>query len=932
MERRLFGSSGVDPDTASDYERVDFWIGELERLDRVLQKPAISLIRVADAATRVGFDAGSKGKVRTIPTMFDQSSQRFDESPLIHAVACSAIQRLDNQRRRFSWLKSKEMKEALEGLRKKLPQGFIDHPVLQSTDPLKTLEALPDPAFGMFSPLVSAEVFWMLVRAGESYAHGDLGFLALFGLLWALNRRTHGSFELGASVGRWRPTVAVTARCLMPILTLLGIVKTRARLWNEAHDACKAIEENAKGRNQWERWRFASELDRASGILHELAGISIEPAAFKKAADRLTNIASPLVPKKTTALLEEEMRKAIRDLLTALRNQNADVLAKAKHATNVVQKALLDLLATNSNERKELGRKCNLFPDWESQYSAARTAHEICVHALDELESAVALCDKLPKGKKFTKEKMLGALKELAAINTRVHAILEDAVADNLEWCIRGIDREVAFASAKNDTEFDAAELLSGVIIGERRNSVSSIEANDAIRLSLRSAREDGSWLGGQPFFLEKRVLGVWPSTPDVVLLLATAVKAFDDIDVADTHLRRFIDWLEIRAMPQSPKWWKDVSNEPLWGWSTEAREPGIDVWTTATAIKALLEIREIIEDRLWSICEERFTVTSNLKGLTEIDPVDLGAQHQERLQTRLLRNAAKARLNEPDTEYSYMLHGPPGSSKSALGQAIGKDMWSDQDGVRFVRITPADFTRRGESGLDVEARFIFRLLSHVRRVTIFFDEIDDLLRLREVDAEPAFIRLVIPGMLNRLQDLRDAASAQEICFLLGTNYIDQIEPALIRPGRIDLAIAVPYPDAWSRHAILEKNAGTLEPRIRNYVVEHTAEWPWSTYQKLCVKLRDDPTPANARKLIDELRLQFQTSDYYYLNEKRWKTSSPLETELVHVAFSTSKDAEKCRSRVRKLVRQLKAKTKKTFADLNLLGKFDTEWEREGRS
>jgi hypothetical protein len=929
MERRTFGSSGMDPGTASEYDRVDFWIAELERLDRVLEKPALSLIRVADAVSSGRIDAG-RGPIRGIPSTFDESNDRLDASALIHAVACSAIQRLDNQQRRFSWLK--RHRETLERLRKDLPGGFLAQPELQSADPLETLNALPDIAFGMLSPLVSAEVFWVLVRAGERYAHGDLGFLALFSLLWALKRRTHGPFELGASVGRWHPTVAITTRCLMPILTLLQTVQRRARLWNDARRVCEAIEANAPGENEWQRWRFASELDHLAAVLHELEEISIEPADFHKAADALTQTASPLKPGTPTAALGPKVRQVMRDLLTALRNQNESVLQKAEHATSVVQKAVLDVLATPGPAREKFASRTAILPDWEAQNEAAQRANDVCRRALAELQRAVALCDRLPQGAAFTHEIMLDALQELSAINTRVHDILRGAIADNIEWCVRSIDREIAFASAKNDTEFDAAELLSGVIIGERRKLISSIEASDAIRHCLRAAREDGSWWSGQPFFLEKRVLGGWPSTPDVVLLLATAVKAFDDIDIADTYLRRFIDWLDIRAVEQHPRWWQSVSSEPLWGWSSEAREPGIDVWTTATAVKALLEIREIIEDRLWSICQHRFTVPANLMRLTEIDPVDLGANHGMRLQTRLLRNAAQAHLDEDGAEYSYILHGPPGSSKSALGQAIGSQMWSDIAGAgRFVRITPADFTRRGESGLDFEARFIFRLLSHVRGVTIFFDEIDDFLRVREIGAEPAFIRLVIPGMLNRLQDLRDAARAQEICFLLGTNYIDQIEPALVRPGRIDLAIPVPYPDAWSRQAILEKHAPRLPADLRDYVVENTVLWPWSTYQKLCKELTGKPPLARVQALVAQLRIEFQSPDYYYFNPKRWKASSPLQTEFVHVSYAVSKNPEACRKEIRSLIQRLQGKPDVDIAELKLLEKFDTEWQREGR-
>ena len=929
MERRLSTSSGLDPSTASDYDRADMWIAELERLDRVLEKPARSLIDVAHLA--LGDGIAWKGKtIHSMPTTFGAADWTVTESHLIHAVACSAIQRLDNQRRRFPWLKDHD--KQLRELRSRIPEFFREHPKLKSTVPLETVEALPDPAFGMLGPLVASEVFWVLVRAGESYAHGDLGFLALFGLIWALKRRIHGPFELGAAVGQWRPTVAITTRCLLPILTLLQIVENRARLWREAARVCDTIDENAAGTNQSQKWRFASEIDHLSGILHDLAGISINPKDFHRAADTLTKIASPLRPASPTTKKAPRVRRVIRHLLEALREQNEDILAKAEHATNVVQQEVLDVLADDKSpaRRIELGRKMNLIPEWEQQHGAAKDAKAVCVAALNELKHAVTICKALPTGKAFTHNVMVEALKDLAAINVSVHRILKDAINPNIEWCIRNIDREVAFASAKNDTEFDAAELLSGVLIGERKKSISSIEANHAIALSLRAAREDGSWWSGQPVFLEKRVVGVWPSTPDVVLLLATAVRQFDDIDCADAHLRRFIDWLEIRAVPQKPKWWD--GDEPLWGWSSEAREPEIDVWTTATAVKALLEIREIIEDRLWSICRERFTVLTKLKRLTEIDPVDLGAKHEVRLQTRLLRNAASARLNEDKAEYSYVLHGPPGSSKSVLGQAIGSEMWSEErSSPRFVRITPADFTRRGESGLDFEARFIFRLLSHVRGVTIFFDEIDDLLRVREIGAEASFIRLVIPGMLNRLQDLRDSARAQQICFLLGTNYIDQIEPALIRPGRIDLAIPVPYPDAWSRQAILEdKTKGVVSNALTEHIVKATAEWPWTTYRKLCGKVDAKTTIKGADKLIDELKLEFQKPDAYYLNPKRWLAASPLDSELVHVAFSIAKEKDECLRRVQSVVDQFKQHKKVRISDLPR--KFETEWNREGRT
>jgi hypothetical protein len=937
---------GLDelPVGKSEYERADFWIERRDFVDDVLGKPARTLVRLVQHALERGAKSGDGSFM--VPVAIDD---KLDEertygggSLLVHAAACSTVQILYEDERRYPWLG--KTRTALPGLHEKIPNAFLGHPKLAEKDLLERIRVLDDPAFGALNPVTSAEVFWVLIRAGERYAHGTVGFLALFSMLWALERQLHGRFKAGAALGRWRPTVAVTARCLQPILRLIGIIKKRASLYRKAIRDCVELRDHERAGNEYQRWRFASALERLSATLYDLAALSINRNGVAAVAAELTALANPIAPQSATESIAAAVRRQLRALFVELGRQNESILSGADEATNSIAAELIDIMKVDNDRRKVLRKVCNLNPLWKEQRLGAEAARETCSKALKELQRAVTKSRSLPPENAFTHDVLETTLAEFAEINEKVAGILREAIEDNARWCADSVTREVAFASAGNDSEFDAAELLSGLVIAQRTEQITRAAVADAVRHALRAALPDGSWSSDQPIYLEKHFVGVWPRTVDLLDLLSNALRLRHGLlpgpDAADGHLLRFVGLLEARRAKKSPKWWK--APEEVWGFPSEAREDFVDVWETAMAVRGLLKIREVIEDRLWEICEDRFTIPSPKTTLAELDPVDLGARHDRRLQTRLIRNAARtsqAHANpDPDgeePEYSYVLHGPPGSSKTVIAEAIGIEMWKKS---RVVRITPADFTRGGEGGVDLEARFIFRLLSHVRGVTIFFDEIDDLLRKRKIDAELSFIRMVIPGMLNRLQDLRDAAPRQEICFLLATNYIDQIEPALTRRGRVDALVAVPYPDPWSRESILERilaeeqkqgrAAAGLPRGVKDAVVSETAEWPWSTYQKLCRKVVASGcrTVPDVKTLVDRFSGDFESPDYYYTNPERWKETSPLATEFAHFAFGKSKLQHECRKRVADMEQSLRTKGDVPVEDLKLVERFERAW------
>jgi len=960
------------------------WLEQLKKLDAVMAEPAQTLINLGKY--HLTPDGGS---ARPLPSWISRQPDQpaaAERSLLVGSLCCSTLQRLWETSRRYAWL-SKDARDQLKALQPAITdivknvgwvaiqqpgvsRGAIPKPHDESLDPI--ISTISDPVFGNLNAFAAAEVFWLLLHAEEKRVISATGVLALFAMLWALR----GTETSGRQAGDARMlSAAVVAKCLRPILQLQVMFRDRGRLYREIRALNRQMGDLAKELTPYNRWRFATFADRLSGLMLEMSKLAVNRKTFADAAERISELAKTMRPKREEMpykKINAELERAV----IGLRDENESLMAESIQTLGIIEQIVLPKAKSGDDSLKTRLRRA--LPG-ESQKAhnerigrAADVALRQCREIVATLVEAVTCfrevgdardTDKLatldqfiasfnpPREKPPTlapsADAVSWALARMAHANEKTVELIDDAIASTINWCRFVVRQEVAYASAGNDTEFDVSELLSAVAIAERSGSISELEVEDAIGKALRALRSDGSWTSGQPIYIEKRVLGVWPNSSDIAWLLTGAVTGTPKIRRADLALISFVDWLKRtethfdRHLTSHPN--DDEEQTHFVGWSAESPEAKtIDIWITAGAVNALLEIRDIIEYRLWQLCEKRFYVFRDLKALDEIDPVDLGAIHGKRIHHRL--RTTVRRSSGPDyrhAEYSFVLHGPPGSSKTAMAEALGRELWREMNPRRVIRITPADFTRQGEAGLDAEARFIFELISHVRGVTIIFDEIDDLLRRRELKGNPEFLKMVVPAMLNRLQDLRDAAPRQELCFIVAMNYVDNVEPALIRPGRIDAAIPVVYPDPWSRDNTLDRIVAkhraeaAFSDRIRAYVVDKTAGWPWPLFNSLCEAVVSERPAAAAdlvasidRKLV-ELHAQIQDAQSHYANNKRWNPPSPeLINEVAHFAFAFKRTSDECSMKVEELFGGLERA-------VSVIGwikqKLAAEWERETR-
>jgi GNAT superfamily N-acetyltransferase len=162
---------------------------------------------------------------------------------------------------------------------------------------------------------------------------------------------------------------------------------------------------------------------------------------------------------------------------------------------------------------------------------------------------------------------------------------------------------------------------------------------------------------------------------------------------------------------------------------------------------------------------------------------------------------AAQIGLRPPATA---LMFGPPGTGKTTFARALAGRL-----GWPFVELLPSKLSS-GEGTLANELREAFLELSRLDHVVIFIDEFDEIAPARE--SRPASAG-VVNELLKLIPDFRRRPGKLLIC---ATNFVEAIDPAVMRPGRFDLLIGIGPPDQKALTALWERALATmnLEPNI----------------------------------------------------------------------------------------------------------------------
>ena len=192
------------------------------------------------------------------------------------------------------------------------------------------------------------------------------------------------------------------------------------------------------------------------------------------------------------------------------------------------------------------------------------------------------------------------------------------------------------------------------------------------------------------------------------------------------------------------------------------------------------------------------------------------------------------------------LLYGPPGNGKTLIAKAVAHTLAeeSGKAGGVFLSVKGPELLNKFVGESERLIRLIFKRAreraDEGRPVVVFIDEMDSLLRTRGSGVSSDMETTIVPQFLAELDGVE---SLDNVMVIGASNRIDMIDPAALRPGRLDVKIRIDRPDAHAAAAI-----------VKHYLTDDLPLQPGVNADALVTVLVRDIMACNEERRLAEVR------------------------------------------------------------------------------
>jgi proteasome-associated ATPase len=223
------------------------------------------------------------------------------------------------------------------------------------------------------------------------------------------------------------------------------------------------------------------------------------------------------------------------------------------------------------------------------------------------------------------------------------------------------------------------------------------------------------------------------------------------------------------------------------------------------------------------------------LEEVPDVDYTDIGGLHS---QIEQIRDAVELPFLHADLFREHqlrppkgiLLYGPPGCGKTLIAKAVANSLakkiaerrGEEKHTSYFLNIKGPELLNKYVGETERHIRLVFQRAREKAGegtpVIVFFDEMDSIFRTRGSGVSSDVENTIVPQLLSEI----DGVEGLENVIVIGaSNREDMIDPAILRPGRLDVKIKIERPDAEAAKDIFAKYIIAGLPLSQEDVAEH---------------------------------------------------------------------------------------------------------------